>query len=101
MTIRFIKQWNGHSPDEVNSSLGSSEESRLVLLGYASYDLDGANDGTESLVKAKTNPLTGGSVFPLPFDMLKQRNDVSALLPRSSLGVRPDSLSTLNAQDAW
>jgi hypothetical protein len=64
MTIRFIKQWNGHSPDEVNSSLGSSEESRLVLLGYASYDLDGANDGTESLVKAKTNTLTGGINIP-------------------------------------
>ena len=63
MTIRFIKQWNGHSPDEVNSSLGSTEEARLVGLGFASYDLDGANYGTEEFVKAKRNLLTGGIDF--------------------------------------
>lgn len=57
MTIRFLMAWNGHSPDEINSSLGAVEESRLVGLGFATYDLDGANDGQEVAVFAKPNPL--------------------------------------------
>jgi len=57
MTIRFLKQWNGNSPDAI-VTLAGAEETRLVNLGFASFDLDGDADA-ETLVKAKTNPLTG------------------------------------------
>lgn len=61
---------------------------------------------SDGIGKAMGQPLTviqsaQGSVFPIPFDLLKQRNDVSAMQPRASLGVRPDALATLTAQDAW
>lgn len=51
MTIRFVKYWNGYSPDAIVHNLGSTEEARLVSLGYATTDLDGENDGV--LVDAK------------------------------------------------
>lgn len=65
MTIRMLQQWNGMSPDSIQS-LGSTEENRLVSLGYATFDLDGSNDGTESLLKLKIDPATGGSALVRP-----------------------------------
>lgn len=56
--IRMLKAWNGY-PQQAIVSLSGSEETRLVGLGLASFDLDGEADA-EFLVKAKTNPLTGG-----------------------------------------
>lgn len=41
MTIRILQQWNGYSPDQIVSGLGSTEEARLVSLGFATTDLDG------------------------------------------------------------
>lgn len=58
MTIRMLKAWNG-KPEQAIVSLSASEETRLVGIGLASFDLDGAADG-ESLAKVKYNPLTGG-----------------------------------------
>lgn len=45
MTIRFIQQWNGYAPDQIVSGLGTTEENRLIGLGYASADLDGPDGG--------------------------------------------------------
>lgn len=58
MTIRFLKQWNGYSPDAI-VTLAGAEETRLVNLGFASFDLDGDAEA-EFFVKGKNNPLTGG-----------------------------------------
>lgn len=55
--IRMLKAWNGY-PQQAIVSLSGSEETRLVGLGLASFDLDGEADA-EFLVKAKTNQLTG------------------------------------------
>lgn len=59
--IRMLKAWNGY-PQQAIVSLSGSEETRLVGLGLASFDIDGEADA-EFLVKAKTNPLTGGSMI--------------------------------------
>lgn len=40
MTIRMLKAWNG-LPEQLVTTLSGSEESRLVGLGLASFDLDG------------------------------------------------------------
>ena len=40
MTIRMLKAWNG-LPEQMITTLSGSEESRLVGLGLASFDLDG------------------------------------------------------------
>ncbi|MBD3812705.1 MAG: hypothetical protein IE917_10845 [Betaproteobacteria bacterium] len=53
MTIRFVKYWNGYSPDAIIHNLGSTEEARLVSLGYAMTDLDGENDGVLEDAKLK------------------------------------------------
>lgn len=57
MTIRMLKPWNGYQPDQI-LSFSTAEETRLVGLGLADYDLDGAADALE-LVKARRT-LTGG-----------------------------------------
>lgn len=60
MTIRMLKPWNGYQPDQI-LSFSTAEETRLVGLGLADYDLDGAADALE-LVKAQRT-LTGGINF--------------------------------------
>ena len=40
MTIRMLQAWNGY-PQQAVVSMSASEESRLVGLGIATYDLDG------------------------------------------------------------
>ena len=40
MTIRMMKAWNG-MPEQMITTLSGAEESRLVGLGLASFDLDG------------------------------------------------------------
>lgn len=79
MTIRMLKPWNGYQPDQI-LSFSTAEETRLVGLGLADYDLDGAADALE-LVKAQRT-LTGGidtfSVNSRPFNVagLKARRMV-------------------------
>lgn len=58
MTIRMLQTWNGYQPDQI-VSFTTVEEARLISLGYASADLDGAADA-EFLVKGKVDPVTGG-----------------------------------------
>ena len=40
MTIRMLQAWNGY-PQQTVVSMSASEETRLVGLGIASFDLDG------------------------------------------------------------
>lgn len=61
MTIRFVTAWNGYHADQIVSGLGSTEESRLIGLGYAVADLDGP--GNTPLPVFATKDLTGGSIF--------------------------------------
>lgn len=56
MTIRFVKYWNGYSPDAIVHNLGSTEEARLVSLGYATTDLDGPGTPEGELVRTVTGP---------------------------------------------
>lgn len=57
MTIRFVQQWNGYSPDTI-VTLAGAEETRLIGLGYAVTDLDGP--GNTPLPVTSTTNLTGG-----------------------------------------
>lgn len=51
MTVRFLMQWNGYSPDAIRT-FSDPEETRLVSLGFASFDLDGAaEDMTQRTIK--------------------------------------------------
>lgn len=60
MTVRFIKSWNGYYEGQVVSNpTGGNSEATLISLGYAVADLDGP-DNSPVLVKATTDPLTGG-----------------------------------------
>lgn len=65
MTIRFVKYWNGYSPDAIVHNLGSTEEARLVSLGYATTDLDGPGSPEGELARLSTTP-SGDTVIPLP-----------------------------------
>jgi len=67
MTIRMLKAWNG-LPEQLVTTLSGGEESRLVGLGLASFDLDGpaenvrmaqlATDGSVNyLVDAQGKPI--------------------------------------------
>lgn len=64
MTIRFVQQWNGYSPDTI-VTLAGAEETRLIGLGYAVTDLDGP--GNTPLPVTSTTNLTGRSVFLTEF----------------------------------
>lgn len=65
MTIRILQQWNGYSPDQIVSNLSGTEETRLIGLGFATADLDGANDGVLVDAKLTTTP-SGGVYIPMP-----------------------------------
>ncbi|MBP8789315.1 MAG: hypothetical protein KBH41_17970 [Azonexus sp.] len=56
MTIRFVQQWNGYSPDTI-VTLAGAEETRLIGLGYAVTDLDGP--GNTPLPVTSTTNLSG------------------------------------------
>jgi len=58
MTVRMLQYWNGYSPDAIVTGL--SNESALIAAGYATADLDGANDGRIDDAKLRTN--AAGSV---------------------------------------
>jgi len=73
MTVRMLQYWNGHSPDDIVTGL--SNEAALIAAGYATADLDGANDGRIDDAKLRTNAagsvsLIGGDdeydLIPLP-----------------------------------
>ena len=53
MTVRFLQSWAGYQPDQIVSGL--SNEAALIAAGLAAADLDGANDGTESIAKWQTD----------------------------------------------
>lgn len=90
-------KWSVHfEGPQTFGPVGQNVSASIITATNGSYQVNSASVP----VMASTN-LTGGSAFPIPFDLLKQCNDVSAMQPRSSIGVRPDNLSTLAAQDAW
>lgn len=62
MTIRFVRYWNGYSPDAIVHNLGSTEEARLVSLGYATTDLDGENDGVLVDAKLRISPFSSVAI---------------------------------------
>lgn len=53
MTVRMLQYWNGHSPDDIVTGL--SNEAALIAAGYATADLDGANNGRIDDAKLRTN----------------------------------------------
>lgn len=63
MTIRILQQWNGYSPDQIVSNLSGTEETRLIGLGFATADLDGANDGVLVDAKLTTTPSGGVAII--------------------------------------
>lgn len=62
MTIRFVKYWNGYSPDAIVNNLGSTEEARLVSLGYATTDLDGPGTPEGELARTTSTPSGGVAI---------------------------------------
>lgn len=64
MTIRMLQAWNG-LPEQLVTTLSSSEESRLVGLGLASFDLDGPAENVrmaQLATDAAGNPISIGGV---------------------------------------
>ena len=53
MTVRMLQYWNGHSPDDIVTGL--SNEAALIAAGYATADLDGANNGRIDDAKLRTD----------------------------------------------
>ena len=85
MTIRFVQQWNGYSPDTI-VTLAGAEETRLIGLGYAVTDLDGPGN-TPLPVLASHNPVTEGvEVLAVPLSF----GPVVALLGDSILATDDD-----------
>lgn len=64
MTVRMLQYWNGYSPDAIVTGL--SNEAALIAAGYATTDLDGANDGRIDDAKLRTN--ADGSVALVGLD---------------------------------
>ena len=63
MTIRILQAWNGY-PQQAVVSMSASEETRLVGLGIASFDLDGP---AENLRMAQLATDAGNNqLIPLP-----------------------------------
>lgn len=58
MTIRMLQAWNAYPQQAIVSTLAPAEEVRLVGLGLATYDLDGAAENSDFVKTTKT--LTGG-----------------------------------------
>ncbi len=58
MTVRFVKSWNGYYEGQIVSGLGTTEENRLIGLGFAVADLDGPGNSPVA-VYAQTNEITG------------------------------------------
>jgi len=52
MTVRMLQYWNGYSPDAIVTGL--SNEAALIAAGYATADLDGANNGLIDDAKLRT-----------------------------------------------
>ena len=61
MTIRMLQAWNGY-PQQAVVSMSASEETRLVGLGIASFDLDGP---AENVRMAQLATDAGGNVAGL------------------------------------
>jgi hypothetical protein len=58
MTVRMLQSWNGYAAQTLVSTLSNAEETRIVGLGLASRDVDGAAEN-KSLVTATPDPGTG------------------------------------------
>ena len=64
MTIRILQAWNGY-PQQAVVSMSASEETRLVGLGIASFDLDGPADNVRMAQIATAQKLYCCPVLPL------------------------------------
>lgn len=64
MTIRMLQAWNG-LPEQLVTTLSGGEESRLVGLGLASFDLDGPADNVRMAQIATAQKLYCCTVLPL------------------------------------
>ena len=62
MTIRFLKSLQGNYEGQIVSGLSGVEETRLVGLGYASYDLDGE---ASNIIDAKFKTSANGDITGL------------------------------------
>lgn len=61
MTVKMLQAWNGFPKDYIGAVISPAEETRLVNIGFASFDLDGVdNDNVLKPVMSKVNPVTGG-----------------------------------------
>jgi len=59
MTIRFLKSLQGNYEGQIVSGLATVEETRLIGLGYASYDLDGE---ASNIIDAKLKTTANGDI---------------------------------------
>lgn len=95
MTIRFVKYWNGYSPDAIVYNLGSTEEARLVSLGYATTDLDGPGTPEGELARITTTPSGGVAMLSASGSTLAEWDAAENLL--ANVNLRTDTLANLLA----
>ena len=74
MTIRMLQAWNG-LPEQLVTTLSGGEESRLVGLGLASFDLDGPADNVR-MAQIATD--AGGNVFGMVVNTIADLKALSA-----------------------
>lgn len=94
MTIRFVTAWNGYYPDQIVSSLGSTEETRLIGLGYAVADIDGP--GNTPLPVYATKDVTGGLRISAP-----QGHGKTVALLGDSITANNNLAATYNSQTGY
>jgi len=72
MTVKMLQAWNVYPKDQIVTTLSGAEETRLIGIGFATYDLDGVdNDSLDFYVRGKRNPVTGGDIFSGPNSTLE------------------------------
>jgi hypothetical protein len=114
MTIRMLQAWNGY-PQQAVVSMSASEETRLVGLGIASFDLDGPAENVRMAQLATdagvTVGLSGGSPAagipfgpPATFFRLRMRctggaATVTLVATRRSGGTESFSFSLASGDD--
>mgnify|MGYP000904022237 CR=1 FL=1 len=74
MTIRILQAWNGY-PQQAVVSMSASEETRLVGLDIASFDLDGPADNVR-MAQIATD--AGGNVFGMVVNTIADLKALSA-----------------------
>jgi len=106
MTIRFLKSLQGNYEGQIVSGLAGAEETRLIGLGYASYDLDGEASNVidakfKTTANGDINGLMAGDGMVIPFAWNEARTKDIELLNLPPLIQAPLWGTVASGAVAW